>query len=122
VARPAGGDKVHRTALYRGLAGRYGQSDRREPGRTLVLLGVGVRAGGGRLPAGRRRCSSTPRNRPDETGSAAAQRGGRGLWRLLGRLVRRPLWLIGWSTNLIGFGVRSRGPALRSIALVSPYS
>ena len=43
-----------------------------------------------------------------------------GLWRLLGLLVRRPLWLIGWSTNLIGFGVQALALHFGSVALVQP--
>jgi drug/metabolite transporter (DMT)-like permease len=43
-----------------------------------------------------------------------------GLWRLLGLLVRRRLWLIGWCTNLVGFGVQAVALHFGSVALVQP--
>ena len=43
-----------------------------------------------------------------------------GLWRLLRLLVRRPLWLIGWSTNLIGFAVQVLALHYGSVGLVQP--
>ncbi len=43
-----------------------------------------------------------------------------GLLRLLRRLVRRPLWLFGWFTNLIGFGVQALALHFGSVALVQP--
>ena len=43
-----------------------------------------------------------------------------GLWRLLGLLVRRRLWLVGWGINLIGFGVQALALHFGSIALVQP--
>ncbi len=42
------------------------------------------------------------------------------LWRLIGKLVRTPLWLIGWFTNLIGFGVQAIALHFGSVALVQP--
>jgi drug/metabolite transporter (DMT)-like permease len=43
-----------------------------------------------------------------------------GLWRLLGLLVRRRLWLVGWGINLIGFGVQALALHFGSVALVQP--
>jgi drug/metabolite transporter (DMT)-like permease len=43
-----------------------------------------------------------------------------GLWRLLGLLVHRRLWLIGWGTNLVGFGVQAVALHFGSVALVQP--
>jgi drug/metabolite transporter (DMT)-like permease len=43
-----------------------------------------------------------------------------GLWRLLGRLVRRPLWLVGWCTNLVGFAIQALALHFGSVALVQP--
>ncbi|GIF46262.1 hypothetical protein DFJ67_6092 [Asanoa ferruginea] len=43
-----------------------------------------------------------------------------GLWRLIRRLVREPLWLIGWSTNLVGFGAQALALRFGSVALVQP--
>jgi drug/metabolite transporter (DMT)-like permease len=43
-----------------------------------------------------------------------------GLWRLLALLVRRRLWLIGWSTNLVGFAVQALALHFGSLALVQP--
>jgi drug/metabolite transporter (DMT)-like permease len=42
------------------------------------------------------------------------------LWRLLRRLVRQPLWLVGWGTNLVGFLVQALALHFGSIALVQP--
>lgn len=39
---------------------------------------------------------------------------------LTGRLVRRPPWLLGWCTNLIGFLVQAAALHLGSVALVQP--
>ena len=43
-----------------------------------------------------------------------------GLWRLLRRLIRQPLWLVGWCVNLIGFGVQALALHFGSVALVQP--
>ena len=40
------------------------------------------------------------------------------LWRLIQRLVREPLWLIGWTTNLVGFGAQALALRFGSVALV----
>ena len=45
-----------------------------------------------------------------------------GLWRLLALLVHRPLWLVGWWTNLVGFGVQALALHFGSVALVQPVS
>jgi drug/metabolite transporter (DMT)-like permease len=42
------------------------------------------------------------------------------LWRLLRQLIRRPLWLLGWLTNLFGFGVQALALHFGSVALVQP--
>ncbi len=42
------------------------------------------------------------------------------LWRLIRRLVRSPLWLLGWCTNLIGFGTQAVALHFGSVALVQP--
>jgi drug/metabolite transporter (DMT)-like permease len=42
------------------------------------------------------------------------------LWRLIRRLIRSPLWLVGWVTNLIGFGVQAIALHFGSVALVQP--
>ena len=42
------------------------------------------------------------------------------LWRLLQRLVREPLWLIGWTTNLVGFGAQALALRFGSVAVVQP--
>ncbi len=42
------------------------------------------------------------------------------LWRLFRRLLREPLWLVGWVTNLIGFGVQALALHFGSVALVQP--
>jgi drug/metabolite transporter (DMT)-like permease len=42
------------------------------------------------------------------------------LGHLIRRLVREPLWLIGWSTNLGGFGAQAVALRFGSIALVQP--
>jgi drug/metabolite transporter (DMT)-like permease len=42
------------------------------------------------------------------------------LWRLIQRLVREPLWLIGWTTNLVGFGAQALALRFGSVALVQP--
>jgi drug/metabolite transporter (DMT)-like permease len=42
------------------------------------------------------------------------------LWRLLRRLVREPLWLVGWATNLVGFGIQAVALLAGSVALVQP--
>jgi drug/metabolite transporter (DMT)-like permease len=39
---------------------------------------------------------------------------------LLSRLVRRPLWLVGWCTNLLGFLVQAAALHVGSVALVQP--
>ncbi|GIF69968.1 hypothetical protein Ais01nite_80030 [Asanoa ishikariensis] len=43
-----------------------------------------------------------------------------GLVRLIRRLVREPLWLIGWVTNLGGFGAQAIALRFGSVALVQP--
>lgn len=43
-----------------------------------------------------------------------------GLWWLVRMLVRQPLWLLGWFTNLIGFGVQALALHFGSVALVQP--
>ncbi len=43
-----------------------------------------------------------------------------GLGRLIRRLVREPLWLIGWVTNLAGFGAQAVALRFGSVALVQP--
>ena len=52
----------------------------------------------------------------DLTGKSAL----RPLIALLKRLVRNPLWLAGWCTNLIGFLVQAAALHLGSVALVQP--
>jgi drug/metabolite transporter (DMT)-like permease len=42
------------------------------------------------------------------------------LWRLIQRLVREPLWLVGWTTNLVGFAAQALALRFGSIALVQP--
>jgi drug/metabolite transporter (DMT)-like permease len=42
------------------------------------------------------------------------------LWRLIKKLVRTPLWIVGWFTNLIGFGVQAIALHFGSVALVQP--
>jgi drug/metabolite transporter (DMT)-like permease len=42
------------------------------------------------------------------------------LWRLIRKLVKTPLWLVGWFTNLIGFGVQAIALHFGSVALVQP--
>ncbi|GIF73867.1 DMT family transporter [Asanoa siamensis] len=42
------------------------------------------------------------------------------LIRLIRRLFRRPLWLIGWCANLFGFGVQAAALHFGSVALVQP--
>jgi drug/metabolite transporter (DMT)-like permease len=44
----------------------------------------------------------------------------RPLYDLLRRLVRRPLWLLGWVTNLFGFVVQAVALHFGSVALVQP--
>jgi drug/metabolite transporter (DMT)-like permease len=44
----------------------------------------------------------------------------RALVHLVRRLVRTPLWLFGWLTNLIGFGVQALALYFGSVALVQP--
>ena len=43
-----------------------------------------------------------------------------GLWRLIRHLVRRPLWIVGWCVNLVGFGVQAIALHFGSVALVQP--
>jgi drug/metabolite transporter (DMT)-like permease len=43
-----------------------------------------------------------------------------GLWRLIRRLLREPLWLLGWVTNLVGFFVQALALHFGSVALVQP--
>jgi drug/metabolite transporter (DMT)-like permease len=43
-----------------------------------------------------------------------------GLWRLIRRLLREPLWLIGWATNLVGFFMQAVALQFGSVALVQP--
>jgi drug/metabolite transporter (DMT)-like permease len=43
-----------------------------------------------------------------------------GMLRLMRLLVRRRLWLIGWCTNLVGFGVQALALHFGSVALVQP--
>jgi drug/metabolite transporter (DMT)-like permease len=42
------------------------------------------------------------------------------LFQLLRRLVRNPLWLVGWLTNLVGFLVQAAALHFGSVALVQP--
>ncbi|WP_432843800.1 DMT family transporter [Dactylosporangium sp. CA-092794] len=42
------------------------------------------------------------------------------LLRLIRRLVRDPLWLVGWCTNLVGFLVQAAALHLGTVALVQP--
>ncbi|MEV0714491.1 DMT family transporter [Asanoa sp. NPDC050611] len=42
------------------------------------------------------------------------------LIRLIRRLFRRPLWLIGWCANLLGFGAQAAALHFGSVALVQP--
>ena len=44
----------------------------------------------------------------------------RPLYDLLRRLVRHPLWVVGWVTNLLGFGVQAVALHFGSVALVQP--
>jgi hypothetical protein len=44
----------------------------------------------------------------------------RPLYDLISRLVRRPLWVVGWVTNLVGFGVQAVALHFGSVALVQP--
>jgi drug/metabolite transporter (DMT)-like permease len=44
----------------------------------------------------------------------------RPLFALISRLVRRPLWLFGWCTNLLGFLVQAAALHFGSVALVQP--
>ena len=44
----------------------------------------------------------------------------RPLFALIARLVRHPLWLVGWCTNLLGFLVQAAALHLGSVALVQP--
>jgi len=44
----------------------------------------------------------------------------RALIRLVRRLIRTPLWLVGWLTNLFGFGVQALALFFGSVALVQP--
>jgi drug/metabolite transporter (DMT)-like permease len=42
------------------------------------------------------------------------------LWQLIRRLIRSPLWLVGWVTNLLGFAIQAVALQFGSIALVQP--
>lgn len=42
------------------------------------------------------------------------------LWQLIRRLVRAPLWLVGWSTNLLGFLVQAVALYFGSVTVVQP--
>jgi drug/metabolite transporter (DMT)-like permease len=42
------------------------------------------------------------------------------LWQLIRRLVHSPLWLVGWVTNLLGFGIQAVALYFGSVALVQP--
>jgi drug/metabolite transporter (DMT)-like permease len=44
----------------------------------------------------------------------------RPLFALVRRLVRHPVWLLGWCTNLLGFGVQAIALHLGSVALIQP--
>jgi drug/metabolite transporter (DMT)-like permease len=44
----------------------------------------------------------------------------RPLFALVGKLVRQPLWLVGWCTNLLGFFVQAAALHVGSVALVQP--
>jgi hypothetical protein len=43
-----------------------------------------------------------------------------GLWRLLRLLVQNRLWLLGWSTNLVGFAIQALALHFGSVGLVQP--
>ncbi len=63
------------------------------------------------------------RNTATTTGSTAALTGKSivgPLFTLIRRLVRHPLWLIGWCTNLVGFFVQAAALHFGSVALVQP--
>jgi drug/metabolite transporter (DMT)-like permease len=60
-----------------------------------------------------------------EVGGAARRRGRRpvvvpALLELVRTLVRKPLWLLGWVTNLVGFFVQATALHFGSVALVQP--
>src|SRR5205823_3686024 len=42
------------------------------------------------------------------------------LWQLIRRLIRTPLWLVGWMTNLLGYGVQAIALHFGTLALVQP--
>jgi hypothetical protein len=50
----------------------------------------------------------------------ASLREASGVKRLLGRLVRSPMWLAGWLTNLGGVGTQAAGLKVGSVAAVQP--
>src|SRR5215813_4612418 len=43
------------------------------------------------------------------------------LWRLFGRLILQPLWLVGWLVPLVGFCVQVAALHFGSIGLVQPW-
>ncbi|MDH2414474.1 DMT family transporter [Nocardioides sp. CER19] len=55
-----------------------------------------------------------------ESISGAAQHGLPGAVALTLRLVRRPVWMLGWGVNLAGFGVQALALSLGSVAAVQP--
>lgn len=57
---------------------------------------------------------------PGDRVRAAAQRGLPGAVALTVRLVRHPVWLLGWAVNLAGFGVQAAALNLGSVAAVQP--
>lgn len=57
---------------------------------------------------------------PRERVLGAAQHGLPGAVALTARLVRRPVWLVGWAVNLAGFGVQALALSLGSVAAVQP--
>ncbi|HEY7174874.1 MAG TPA: DMT family transporter [Micromonosporaceae bacterium] len=67
-------------------------------------------------------------HREDYTSEAADGRGRtrdrwvvvRALVHLFRHLVRNPLWIVGWFTNLIGFGIQALALHFGSVALVQP--
>jgi drug/metabolite transporter (DMT)-like permease len=42
------------------------------------------------------------------------------VWQLIRRLIRTPLWLFGWLTNLVGYGVQAIALHFGTLALVQP--
>jgi drug/metabolite transporter (DMT)-like permease len=63
------------------------------------------------------RATATATNTADELAGKSIVRP---LFALVRRLVRHPLWLLGWCTNLLGFLVQAAALHLGSVALVQP--